>query len=362
MVIYPGPGYLHLFGYNIPVYIMSADDFAWAIRVTRIGKSAIVGIVVQAHSSTSISYSVGFAGDLWVGGTDSPSCYDLGGHNGFYAGGLTATAYFICGNHPLVTPVSTYWYGHYSQASYNIWNQGSSDAYYSDSGMAVSWQGKTLPAGGRAAHTMFIRWASSSSPPTLDLYSAYRTGSDLLLSGSVIGSANWISVYAAFDGNYAELAAVALERASGSSFNTYIPLSTWYLTSGSHTLSVFAVDDFGMVSSIETRTIDLDYSYGSSSMSDSGNDFYGTATPYDWSPYTWISESRTPTLDGSWSPSPEDEIGSEGFLVIALILIGILIAIVAICACCYCACRQCGSRPSAQVQPEKRRQQAPTAL
>jgi hypothetical protein len=314
MVIYAGSDYVYLFEYSVPITIMSADDFTWAVRVTQVGTWAIVGIVVEANSGSSISYSIGLAGDLAVGGSDSPSCYDLGNHNGFYVSGYSATAYFICGNHPLVTPASTYWYGHYSSASSNVWNQGSTSSYYDDSGLAVSWQGKTLPAGGRGAVTMFIRLGSNSWTPYLSLSTAYTSGSYLILTGSVTDYySDRIDVYPAFDRNFAELGSMMMNRPSGSSFDTSLPLSNWYLTDGSHTLSVFAIDEYGMVSAIETRSISLGTSSGSSLISGSRNAFYGTATPYGWSPNTWTPD------DPDW-PSPDHDSGLDTWVIVAIAL------------------------------------------
>jgi hypothetical protein len=77
--------------------------------------------------------------------------------------------------------------------------------------------------------TIFIRLGSNSWTPSLSLSTACASGSYLILSGSVTDySSDRISVYAAFDGNFAELGAVTTNRPSGSSFDASLFLSDWY--------------------------------------------------------------------------------------------------------------------------------------
>jgi hypothetical protein len=304
---------------------MSADDFTWAVRVTAVGNWAIVGIVIQANFRAEVSYSVGFAGDVAVGGTDSPTCNDLGNHDGFYVTGSSVLTFFTCGNHPLVSAASTYWFGDSSNADNNVWNQAPKSNYSGRNGMAVSWQGKTLPVGGRGGVTMCIRLGSASWTPDLDLSGASASDGHLYLTGSVRDSfSNRVSVFAAFDGNYAELAEVAIEQPSGSTFSVTISLSNWYLTAGPHTLAVFAIDESGMVSSIEMRTIRLDATYGSSLPSGSCNAFSGTATPSGWSPITWTPPRGSPTSGEESSTTSE---GVKIWVIAFICLIAVNVAV-----------------------------------
>ncbi len=117
------------------------------------GKTTQLLYTVTNTSSSSVTFNMGSAADIMIGSDDFAPITPFDG--GFkmcstYESDGYAQLNFWCGSGiEGVTPVDTYWYGHYSKAGVNIFNDLSPKTTLTeiDSGCAWSWKDRTIAAG-----------------------------------------------------------------------------------------------------------------------------------------------------------------------------------------------------------------------
>lgn len=177
-----------------------------------------------------------------------------------------------------VTPVSTYWFGHYSNRSSNNFNQlstgtksgsGTYDAAFTkysgaDSGMAFSWQGIAIPAGESKTYSVILGVGEKSDPPQWQ-----SEGKDSPISLTLAAEQHDLSVNVSaqvthVDGQMHSLyydtnggiSAKLGDFTAGSDADTIAEvLDVSGLSDGRHDLHFWVVNSSGAASSAVTRTI-----------------------------------------------------------------------------------------------------------
>jgi hypothetical protein len=224
------------------------------LYVTTIGPLAIVAVSLLNGNSASQAINVSMDADLYVNGNDRVPCYDIPTRRGFYAPYLGAWLNFSCNGHPLGVDVSTYWFGTYSMRSSNLWNQIGVSEFSGDSGMALSWQNRVIPAGGKIVLSTVIRWGLENSAPVVSLLSSnlvdvVDANAQIDLRLRVTDSDGDIcSLYVLVDNNFTDLFQIAANIDSGSELDVSLNLSRWQFADGSHSMRIYAIDPVGTVS------------------------------------------------------------------------------------------------------------------
>jgi hypothetical protein len=147
----------------------------------------------------------------------------------------------------------TYWFGSLSDQEHNKWNHVRVDNYTTggNSGCAVSWKNRIVPAGETLVFSVVLTWGQDSKPPVLDMSATtipdvVRIDDRLLLDGDVSDPDNdEFSVYGVVDRDYTNLIYITKEPR----IYVGITASDLGIDSGSHILEFYAIDVTGTFSS-----------------------------------------------------------------------------------------------------------------
>jgi hypothetical protein len=223
---------------------------AYTPHVVNVGPAAILVWELTASYSQYGGFAIN--NDLNVNGDDSAPCYNFYEGNGFSAGTGVWTVSFFFRSHPLVTDVSTYWFGSLGLMASNTWNQVTDSSFgpYSDSAMAWSWQDLWLSSTPTFV-SVFLHWGDPpSNPPVLSITSGpWVTPSEgSVYVDGVLTSSDYAqsSVIAVFDGNPWPIAPVATIWSG--SFSGSFDFNNVSLAGGSHLVTFYAIDSRGGMS------------------------------------------------------------------------------------------------------------------
>jgi hypothetical protein len=161
---------------------------------------------------------------------------------------------FLLANRPNVTPVTTYWFGPYSNRGNYQWEQVSYAAMVGeDSALAFSWQDLILPAAGSLALTFEMHSLGVSAPPllaiTTGIPSEIQLPSSTRLRGTVatFRADTEICIVCVVDSDLTSGRSIwGTSISSNLTFEFEIPQGALHV--GSHLYSLYAVDSTGAVS------------------------------------------------------------------------------------------------------------------
>jgi hypothetical protein len=171
---------------------------------------------------------------------------------------------FVCRNYPLVTDVSTYWFGYYANRSANQWEQVTTPSISGiDSGMAFSWQGVSVPSYGSATRSVIVKLGSDEVHQislTLNFpvvtSQLYDAGS-LLISGRATSSSTHetFSLCFVIDHDFSNIFQYSEYYSAGSDFSFSFSASDWSSNTSLSEVSFYAVNLYGDVSSGQTLSL-----------------------------------------------------------------------------------------------------------
>lgn len=234
-----------------------------AIRVSPSFKYVSMGNYLQVTfvcantTSTSQNFTLGTGTDTDVDGNDAVPLSILYDNNGQYKGFVMQTGNVsynvLCRNTYGATNVTRLWCGQYSGRFACYTGSEQVLGYSGDSGFAIAWD-DTLQAGETKSYSYLIGYGVVNDPPTITLNATndtYYEDDYINLSGSVsdIDEGDTVSVLYSFDNGTESYLAQNLARISTFNSNVLLPK----LTAGMHTLSVYAMDDKGNVSTVIQR-------------------------------------------------------------------------------------------------------------
>jgi hypothetical protein len=275
--------------------------------ITTIGAAAIVEFNAVNLAAFPQNITIAVEVDISVNGFDDAPCYDMGNLDGFRVHGYQAQFRFYCRHHPLVTDVSTYWFGEYASAMRNRYVQTTASQFSgSDSACAFTWQNVTVPGGSSIPLTMVIAGGVGSNPPTLDLsdttiLSTIDWDTPITIAGHADDPENeLVTIIAVFDEDPSRAARIAVEIPSGSSFSHSILLTDFAAASrGIHQLDVYAFDHSGMTS----PAVSFSFFVNAPTPRPSASPIPTPSASASIFPASTVPLTRTPTPTGSPSPS-----------------------------------------------------------
>jgi hypothetical protein len=163
---------------------------------------------------------------------------------------------------PLVTDISTYWFGSYAEAENNYFSQTPDDDYFSDDTFfVISWHNISIPAGASVTKTFAIKWALPETNKLgikLDPAPGGAVGlASVPLSGTVSSGKNSekVSIFVVADGNFSNIQRIAENVAVNTKIQFAIDLAKFGLKPGEHQYVVSAVDTEGTISNGETVVV-----------------------------------------------------------------------------------------------------------
>jgi hypothetical protein len=134
--------------------------------VTLSTKLSLIGdfLVLMAFKLTNAKAGAVFVdvevdADIMIDGSDSAPVSDLGSGRGFSMGSSRLFT-FIGRTYPLISDVSTYWFGSYYDRSSYYWSNTSATSYSGDSAIAFSWQSLSIPSLGSVSVAAIMRSGS----------------------------------------------------------------------------------------------------------------------------------------------------------------------------------------------------------
>lgn len=229
------------------------------------GRYIKIQYIVRNTSDLPQTISLGSCADVEIGGDDYADITKFSDGSGFYMTGDDPAAQFnfIGKNAYGVTDVDTFWFGYYGDRNANQFNQVEADSLTdTDSGMAFSWKDEIIPVSGSQTFSVLIGVGSVNKAPTLAITDPEVTlvnvikGGNYNFSGTVSDEENSFGTevyYAIDDGE--PIKAFTFTEAPGN-FDASITLPS-DISLGNHTLSFYAQDLDGAISSVITRDIEV---------------------------------------------------------------------------------------------------------
>jgi hypothetical protein len=287
---YPPPGY----SYNFQIFWRNTSDLksTYGYRTfLRVGSStvnhemqcgapiAVEGITLQTinvtlsqtailvifkllnGNSSQITCRVGVRADTVIHSNETHHVAPLPNQKGVYWSGIYGSDFYriniiAANNYPLVSPLTTYWFGAYMELATHTWDQ--TDQPYTfgiDAGVAFSWQNIVVPAGGSAS-VSFIGQSGDDYPDQPSVTILGLTSVTVEYLGTFQATfftsdpMRWteINLFLVADDDISGITLVASGLAIGQTLAD-VNLATYYgLLPGSHTLSFYVVNGLGFVS------------------------------------------------------------------------------------------------------------------
>jgi hypothetical protein len=238
------------------------------LSIVNNGRYVKVQFVVENRGSSLQTISLGSGADVQIGQNDTAPITQFEDGSGFYmsedlADSSSAQFNFIGRDAYGVTNVDTFWYGGYYAVNNNMFTQVSTSSLIGeDSGMAFSWLNRSIGAGSSQAFSVLIGIGALNSPPVTTIEGSGVPlpegvpGGTYTISGTISDSENstGTGIYYAID-ERPPVNAYTFPGAPGPFTATInIPAD---ITPGSHTLSIFAQDVDGAISSAVTRDFSI---------------------------------------------------------------------------------------------------------
>ena len=234
----------------------SGENVTCTTNLSYVSDGAYVKITYTVKNESTTTKTIGVAthADIQINRDDYAEITNLEGNRGFMMTDGTYSFNFLGRQSYGATDVDTYWFGDYNIREDNMWNNSQTYVYGTggrrgDSGMAFSWQNRTIAPGEELEFSALIGIGTLNTPPTITVTSGvepvYYPNEYITFSGKVndADTGDIVSIKYALDGGE--------ERTIG---GQYIPngVPTDYsetmqlpsnLTAGEHYIQVWAIDD-----------------------------------------------------------------------------------------------------------------------
>lgn len=232
-------------------------------KLSYISNGNYVKISFEATNTSGSAKTIGIAtyADIQIADNDYAPITNLSGNRGFtMTDGTKYTFTFLGRNSYGVTDVDTYWFGQFQIREENKWNNSQTYVYGStterqgDSGMAFSWENRTIQNGEKLIFSVAIGIGTLNTPPTIrvtsQLKNSYYQGEVVDVQGYVndIDNGDIVTVKYAIDGGEEMVIANNL-RPNGSEkyFHTSFTIPN-NISNGQHFFQVWAADNCGNMS------------------------------------------------------------------------------------------------------------------
>lgn len=287
------------------------------------GRYVKIQYVVRNLSESAQTISLGSCSDVMIGGNDYAPIYSFSDWSGFYmTDGSAAQFNFIGKNAYGVTNVDTYWYGHYSGRLSNMFNQVSAPSLTgTDSGMAFSWKDRVIQPGAAQTFSVLIGIGAVNAAPGLSITNPETTFGDVTnggsyeFAGAVTDAENTTGtkVYYAIDQGLPVLA-YTFDSVPGS-FTTDLNIPS-DLATGAHTVTFYAQDSAGAISSSVTRSLNVTQTFTVTWLNEDGSVLetdtdvaYGTTPTYDGATPVKDADAQYTYTFNAWTPAIESVDG-----------------------------------------------------
>jgi hypothetical protein len=232
---------------------------------------------VSSSNSTQQIVDIGVEADITFNNNDYAPVWGIPDQRGFIISSIPPRAYdAIPGNYtlnwllrgfPLVTNVSTYWFGPWGegtgQALTQNWTQGTSEdlnwfgsSSSIDTSMAFSWQNITLPPRGTTSRAVIAKFGPLSTAtlgltlsfrglegPTV-FYTAIIEATGTITSNRQTGQGTLVLV---IDEDYMHIFSLERTYPVNQPFNYTVTVADWDVPPGPHDFSIYALDTEGNV-------------------------------------------------------------------------------------------------------------------
>jgi hypothetical protein len=234
------------------------------MKWTSISANAFVlAFKLQNADTSAISVDIAVTNDAHLQ-NDSPRVGMIGSSQGFVVASNVYAVSFICRMNALVTDVSTYWYGYYSDKSSNNWTQTTADSYTGDSAFAFSWQSISIPPLGNTTRSIIVKFGTFDpgvvmlTLQMLSLPSPFSADGNVSVIGFIsslnisdivrlVGVIDQDTTQIFFGGSYS-IDASFLYSFSPADYGVYV---------GRHDFTFCGVNAMGSISNAVTFTLDL---------------------------------------------------------------------------------------------------------
>lgn len=131
--------------------------------------------------------SIGFDADIQIDTNDKAPVEKIPGDKGFIMSNDVNRFTLICKNMPHIEPVDTYWFGRYNERQFYRYTQVTADSLTGvDSGMALSWQDRTIQPGETKSFSVLVGVGDVASVDILPQYTNIGDNTNLPLTVIVI--------------------------------------------------------------------------------------------------------------------------------------------------------------------------------
>jgi hypothetical protein len=206
---------------------------------------------------TTVLVDLEVDGDLDLRGVDDPPIAALPGGRGLITWSDRYALTFLLRSSPLVTDVTTFWFGRADDLEDNYWVQQKAELFYGDdSGLVWSYQRVSVPPGEVVTKAAIIKFGEAELNKlslTLNLDAVPETVAltDVLNIPGVVTSdvPNAVIQLLTFvDGSYGAIYRWRTAVAPGKEFSFPFSAKSFQVGTGSYTFSVYAVDQVGTLS------------------------------------------------------------------------------------------------------------------
>jgi hypothetical protein len=244
------------FSYNGALQTYNGITIQQNLSFVSNGNYVKIEYVLTNNNSSATTISLAAGADVMIGSNDHAPIENLTGNKGFRMSGDGAQFMFIGRDSYGVTNVDTYWFGTYSSWRNNKYVQSYTyQGSFTDSGMAWSWQNKTIQPGETQKYSVLIGIGILNEPPTLNVTSSvkdtYYRGEIVNIQGTVndIDYGDVLTVkYAVDDGTEYSIGQTFTPNGSAKPFDLNFTIPT-NLSVGAHQLKIWVADDKGNMSS-----------------------------------------------------------------------------------------------------------------
>jgi hypothetical protein len=227
--------------------------------------AALISFKLESARNLSARADIHVFADVHFDDLDNAPIAGIRPQRGFSIVSPTKKCTFILKDYPLVTDVSAYWFGFLWNYTGHEWAQVGVDSVSgSDTALAFSWQGLELPANGTVVKTFAVRFGDfESSHITLvvtwpNLPNGAVAGDPIALRGRASASVRptgvRLKIYFVIDGDED-----AMEQIQSAEIDTefawqFVPKEIG-IENGTHTFSLYAIDEDGDISPPQTLTV-----------------------------------------------------------------------------------------------------------
>jgi hypothetical protein len=241
------------------------DDVILQIKhLTYMTNAAILSFTLTNTKSKSTLVDIEIDGDIFLRRADDAPVASIPGRRGILVYTLQHALTFLLRSSPVVTDVSSYWFGNPEDIPEHFWTQTTSDLYYGDdSGLVFSWQNISLAPYATVTKAAVVKFALpdgnqlnltlnvTAVPSTLDV------NEEVDLLGVVTSADPGAEIYLLIlvDPDVSKGWRLQTWASPGEPFDFMFKPASYGVSAGLHTFSIYALDDQGTLSAPAKITV-----------------------------------------------------------------------------------------------------------